>query len=638
MLRIATPTIAMLVLLSLASVVAEETPLRSRIREEIARALAHVDLAPDDLVVRDERFWKKNEGRLREMGALVGDVPLPRDGSPLHSPLVRRVLRSPLAAVALGADLLEGRLPAELVGLASPPDANGEQPRPSDAAASLEVPDLVRRLAVWLDGVEAEVRTALPEGGDDPRLAAWMLDSVPRGEVKAAREVLDRWQHVSTSSLARRIRAFAHGLRATPAGSDWPVESPRACEWKGRRIVLGTAGNDVHEGDAWLIVDPGGSDIYRNNAGGTRGFGTAALCLDLGGDDRYETDAPFSQGAARCGAGILIDLLGDDTYVGNTFCQAATVGGVGILADLAGRDSYTADRFAQSAAGLGTAVLDDAAGNDVYRMEMGGQGFARTAATAVLRDAAGDDRYLGGTRYESMYSRWTGGRKVHWSWLQGCSLGFYLRFEEPRVDGTKGLVIREMFPGGVGVLVDERGDDEYVASMYGQGTAYFYGLGILVDRRGADRYVSTWYGQGAAPHFAVGILADGAGNDAYSGMHQVQGNGRDFSTGVLIDAAGNDRYVGEDRVQGCGDLRDGYGIFVDLSGDDRYEAGRRSARGFATMVKPADQPTETRPYHDVGLFLDLAGKDAYAGKARGADGTVWVQKAVRRGVGVDRER
>jgi hypothetical protein len=607
----------------------EAKPLGPRLRDEVAGALDRLGLEPDDLAVRDVRFWTRNEARLRESGALVGEVPLPRDQDPLRPALVSRVLRSPLAALSLGADILDGRLPEELAGLASPPD-------PAEATVATRLPGappLVGELAGWLLGVEEEIRASLPPEGDHADLAAWMLDSIPRDDVGAARKVLSRWESGRTTALARRIRAFAFTLAGRAPGDGWPADEPRVLEWKGRRIVVGTSGDDVYEEDAWLIVDPGGRDVYRNNAGGARVAGTAALCVDLAGDDRYETSAPFSQGAARLGAGILIDVAGEDAYVGDTFCQAATVGGVGVLVDLGGDDTYTADRFAQAAAGLGTAHLDDAGGNDVYRMEMAGQGFARTAATAVLRDAGGDDRYRGGTRYESMYSRWTGGRKVHWSWLQGCSFGFYLRFEEPRSDGKKGLVIREMFPGGVGVLLDERGDDEYVASMYGQGTAYFYGLGILVDRRGDDRYVATWYGQGAAPHFAVGILADGAGDDAYVGMHQVQGNGRDFSTGVLLDAGGDDRYVGEDRVQGCGDLNDAVGILVNVSGDDRYEAKRPSARGHATGA-----PTEERPYPDLGIFLDLGGTDVYAGEAGGANGTVWIQEPGRRGIGVDRDR
>ena len=119
-------------------------------------------------------------------------------------------------------------------------------------------------------------------------------------------------------------------------------------------------------------------------------------------------------------------------------------------------------------------------------------------------------------------------------------------------------------------------------------------------------------------------------------MHQVQGNGRDFSTGVFLDFGGDDVYVGEDRVQGCGDRRDGYGIFVDVAGNDRYDAKRRAARGWTTLVKPDEQPTQEQPYADQGVFLDLGGEDVYAGPADGEDGATWIQEATKRGIGIDR--
>ena len=83
-------------------------------------------------------------------------------------------------------------------------------------------------------------------------------------------------------------------------------------------------------------------------------------------------------------------------------------------------------------------------------------------------------------------------------------------------------------------------------------------------------------------------------------------------------------------------MNDAWGIFIDAAGDDIYEAEKKSARGFATTVKPDQQPNDERPWADFGLFLDLAGKDEYVGPAGGANGTIWVQKTTRRGVGLDR--
>ena len=184
------------------------------------------ELEPDDLVVRDRRFWERNEARLQEMGALAGEIPLPSGEPGLLSPLVRRTLSSPLRAVSLGEELLEGRFPAELAGLASAPDPARWRPRTRDGDLPTDVPDLVRDLAAWLAGVEEELRTALPRDGVHPDLAGWMLDSVPRGDVKTARGVLDRWKSADTAPLARRLRTFAHSMKGRAPGGAGRRRSP----------------------------------------------------------------------------------------------------------------------------------------------------------------------------------------------------------------------------------------------------------------------------------------------------------------------------------------------------------------------------------------------------------------------------
>lgn len=549
--------------------------------------------------------------------------PFPGATDPLRPPLVDRALRSPGAATELGLDLLGGDLPDDLAPFVELPEAG--------AGATV---DLLRERLAELDRIVRERIPSLPEPA---LLAGWPIGGVQAEHVKTARQVFDGLAGLDTRDLALRALAIAALARAIdPDSREWP-ETVERTETPLGAVVIGTRGDDEYTEEAWLLVDPGGNDVYRNRAGGVRMGPGTSLLVDLGGNDRYESEDFFSQGSAFGGVGVLVDVSGDDRYAGGDCSQGAAVVGVGLLCDGGGSDSFTADRYAQGAGTFGYGLLlVEGREDDRYRLGKQGQGYGRTAGYGVLRDRGGNDVYETGTKYESMYSQWTGGRKVYWSFAQGCGFGFYCRYDEKTPDGGSRLVTREMFPGGVGLLLDDEGDDAYRASMYGQGTAYFYGLGLCVDRAGNDSYTASWYGQGAAPHFAAGVLADGGGDDTYVGMHQVQGNGRDFSVGVLLDLAGDDAYTAEDRVQGCGDLRDGYGIFVDAAGKDRYDAKRESARGWATETNPERQPTKEHPYADVGVFLDLGGRDVYEGKAAGADGKTWVDARTKRGVGLDR--
>jgi hypothetical protein len=86
--------------------------------------------------------------------------------------------------------------------------------------------------------------------------------------------------------------------------------------------------------------------------------------------------------------------------------------------------------------------------------------------------------------------------------------------------------------GGIGVLCDLAGDDQYQAGSQGQGAGIFFGLGILDNRTGTDLYseaavcigcsTSCPYllnAQTSAPPF----LLDGDG-DVLAGETLAQGN------------------------------------------------------------------------------------------------------------------
>ncbi|MFA7006959.1 MAG: HEAT repeat domain-containing protein [Verrucomicrobiia bacterium] len=373
------------------------------------------------------------------------------------------------------------------------------------------------------------------------------------------------------------------------------------------KVVVGTTGNDVYRDDALLIIDPGGDDVYLNSAGGADGLAgrPISVVIDLADNDRYEGRRSFSQGCGFWGIGILADCSGDDTYVAQNCTQGAALFGCGMLADFGGHDRYEADTMAQGAATFGLAALWDRAGDDGYRAAQFAQAVAGVGGCGVLLEGEGNDTYYVGGKYgdnERYSARFL-------SLGQGFAIG-----------------ARPFAAGGVAILCDLAGNDNYYADIYGQGVSYWYSLGMLLDLGGNDTYRIYHYGQGAGIHLSPAILADWSGDDNYSSHGLCQGSAHDYGVGILIDKAGNDHYTADEIAQGSA-VYNATGIFIDSAGDDLY-AGRD-----AKQCQAAGHDGVRREYGAVGLFCDLGGHDAYVGGGR--DNFVWLKPLY--GAGVDTE-
>lgn len=154
---------------------------------------------------------------------------------------------------------------------------------------------------------------------------------------------------------------------------------------------------------------------------------------------------------------------------------------------------------------------------------------------------------------------------------------------------------------GMGVLIDEGGDDEY-RSLSGQGLGYL-GIGLLLDAGGDDTYsLEEGDGQGYGGPGGVGVLADRSGNDTYYAEPLPEKAGKDRA-----DYHSDQKYVGS-NAQGVGmgrrgDLGDGHdwagglGALIDVDGDDHYTAGNFS-QGVGY-------------WFGTGLLYDGGGNDVY---------------------------
>ncbi|MBI5848867.1 MAG: PDZ domain-containing protein [Nitrospirae bacterium] len=350
------------------------------------------------------------------------------------------------------------------------------------------------------------------------------------------------------------------------------------------RVIVGGIGPNVYTEDAALILDLGGDDLYLNNAGGTRPGMPVALVIDWGGNNQYISRENFSQGAGLLGGGLLLDLGQDATFSSLDGSQGAGFWGLGLLYHGSGKAAYQARRYSQGTGQMGIGMLICGRGDDHYSCSFGGQGLGLFGGAGLLIDQAGDDTYqLGGLEPDF---RDPGKSTV--SMGQGFGRGL-------RPDKTQ-----EGVPGGIGMLIDQKGNDRYIADYFAQGASYYYGLGILRDLSGDDQYLSGRYSQGAGIHSSIGFLLDEGGNDSYYASFGVaQGLGHDFGIGVLEDSGGNNRFWGGTLVQGAA-TNGSIGILIDLS-----ENGQRMSVSNAQAYAQEE--------NSIGLMISKApGSDAAA--------------------------
>ena len=274
----------------------------------------------------------------------------------------------------------------------------------------------------------------------------------------------------------------------------------------GRLLVTGTAGGTYSE-EAAIWIDLGGDDTYFGHCGGTPYIlydnyrhrysgGRSSVHIDLGGNDSYLRNTPGALGGGLCGAGLLLDLSGDDTYSGALLCQGAAFCGSGMLIDRGGSDTYLSGECSQGFATWGVGLLYDTDGDDLYSGSRYVQGVGATKGLGLLVDHSGNDRYTAAFKYPNNY-----GNAASWEgWSQGVGVGF-----------------RSLAAGGIGILCDRAGDDRYEAGNFSQACGYFFGMGMLEDFAGDDRYIGNRYTQGAGAHQAAAFFRDFAGNDSYLG-------------------------------------------------------------------------------------------------------------------------
>lgn len=361
-------------------------------------------------------------------------------------------------------------------------------------------------------------------------------------------------------------------------------------------VVIATGGEDSHHhvrSDTLLLIDTQGDDQYLFTRVSDAGReARIRVLIDVAGEDRYvSTAAAAGPDSAVLGYGVVWDADGQNRFLGERLSQSAALLGASLLVNEAGGGQFIAQDFSQAFALAGIAILSSGAGADSYRAVSYSQGSAGPWGVALLQDAAGDDHYQLDATPLVHASAQLPDRNV--SLGQGAGWGW-------RADRSDGRSL----PGGVGVLLDQRGNDQYHASVFAQGAAYWAGLGVLVDREGADRYASAWYGLGAAAHEGLAALLDlGNAADEYRLSHHAgAGLANDGGAALFFDQGGDDRYQLPMMSQGAVADR-GLAVFVDAGKDQDTLAITRSHLGSHDGGQALLPLARSRLFASVGEVL-----------------------------------
>lgn len=307
-------------------------------------------------------------------------------------------------------------------------------------------------------------------------------------------------------------RVEAGGLEIENFVKSVPAEGSRLNLWPVLRVdPIGT--DDTVGPDYMLTVDAGGDDTYLNNAGGN----LIDVRAEPKGLAKGCSNPAYDLAAARCviSEALLVDVAGNDTYgqmeapeegvdglctddllVRRVATAGAGAWGVGVLIDGGGDDTYLGKSVALGAGHFGgTGVLFDQGGNDHYRAIRLAEGFGTLGGTGVLHDAGGNDTY-------SWYLP-----RAKYAGAPDHTLGAGGALDTGgNCDGVSRWNLGSGFLGGVGILVDDAGDDIYEAAPPAR------------HEPGASGIVRDTGSMGFGDGGGFGIFLDNGGHDTYTGI------------------------------------------------------------------------------------------------------------------------
>jgi len=451
---------------------------------------------------------------------------------------------------------------------------------------SLSLVKDVKTPAEIIDGITKKMFPSPKQVSASPTDLKFNLDALDSPLKEVIQHLLDQIELISATDFETTLsqaQAFADAvdkifipqLQSMPTSTIKNVTLQSVTDPK-IVIAIGDQGKNLYQADAnnnfLLIIDFGGDDTYYGAVAAAKFPLRVSVVIDLAGNDRYlDEKGDISQGAAVNGLGMLVDVQGDDIYVGSKRSQGyGGLNGVGILWDKSGQDRYVSYQYSQGAAGYFFPQEDT---RDAYVARTKQESFG------LLLDNEGNDVYYTTNNPAEASAQ---------------SPGFSDAFSQGFGIGDR----------GAGLLIDLNGNDVYSSTVIAQGVGWNQGLGILYDGTGDDLYVGVHYVMGASAHRGFGAFFDLSGEDRYYVL-DGQGMGASQDTGIasFIDGGSdNDVYFPKGDSGGTG-MNNSFATFIDEGGDDAYygsSMGRSDLNGY--------------PYRglNLGIFIDAGGKDFYS--------------------------
>lgn len=356
-------------------------------------------------------------------------------------------------------------------------------------------------------------------------------------------------------------------------------------EEQGLKFIISGLECAEHAESADFFIDLGGTNTFRNNAGGTEGIRAAALHIDLLGNNVYIGD-DFVQGSGFLGVGVLASFSGNNSYRAGSYSQGCGFFGSGFLMNLEGNNRFELNFGGQSCALFGSSVLWNKKGGNTYLAHEGmAQGASSTLGVAFLVDNRGHDSYVSGVLGKGD-SRFGG-------MGQGGSVGV-------RYDPWIG---HPSFYGGVSFLYNGGGHNKFVTPWLGQGSSYFLGAGIAVVEGSRNEFTADYDAQGQGLHLSAGLLLQHGGKSCYKGGWGSIGVGGDRAVGMCISTGGNNRYEATDQSIGSARKPKALGVFIDMQGKNEFVF----QKGCSANIQWPESPTEW----PCALFLELGSENQY---------------------------
>jgi hypothetical protein len=446
-------------------------------------------------------------------------------------------------------------------------------------------------------------------------------------------ETMDRRSLYSAAAALAPItdREFLEKLKSLPNEGNVKVEGVTGTvasriETPSGTIIIGGKGPNTYYldkmPDVCAVIDLGGDDTFIDGAVGLDR--PVLLVIDLGGRNVYRGTKPGIQGGAILGISMLLNLGGHAVYEAQDVAQGSAIAGVGILIDYDGNSRYRGLRRVQGQALGGLGLVIERGGKNDFHAAMWAQGLGAPLGFGLLDCNVGDNHYYCGGMWRDSYPETPGCE----GWGQGVGAG-----------------LRAVADGGIGVILDNGGENVYEFDYLSHGGGYWCGLGFARDFSGNTKRLITRtaynggprtqpnfqrFGCGWGCHYSLGFLFDDSGDDVYEGTIMGSGMAWDCSVGVLCDFAGNDHYKATGGLTQGSSNQMGMGILFDYDGDDVHEG---YSQGYASSSM------SYHPLPDCGgnfaFLIDYGGNDKYG---CGATNNCYIERGCWGGFLIDRPR